>query len=350
MDNRKRAKYYMNLITISVTCLALVALLFIAIARIRTLMATVKEYEDRISADAGADRLYTADEVEKLLETDMQDAAIMERARIQTQIRKELLQGESMTGTLRSFYSDELVVEDRGGYGFAMIYETLPQNVFTQEDFAPDDKGLLQYAGDPKKASLTKGIRVSSENGEIAWSRVPTEEFEAALVRAGYFDEDGVYSADSSFYSNASAALSYEMQIIPYYQLADDVSDDIVLAGCRNILEHLEDYEGEFGGQLYVLLPKHIKGPREDMTELIRDLSALLSADGCKLVLGGDMAALTLSVKLTELEGIPVFLQQKKDPMYFPYRFCSWEYEPEYKVFGIPGDTGLFYLIDYPAQ
>ena len=91
MDNRKRAKYYMNLITISVTCLALVALLFIAIARIRTLMATVKEYEDRISADAGADRLYTADEVEKLLETDMQDAAIMERARIQTQIRKELL-------------------------------------------------------------------------------------------------------------------------------------------------------------------------------------------------------------------------------------------------------------------
>lgn len=118
-------------------------------------------------------------------------------------------------------------IENDPHYGMVEVYngesyvwivpeEDVPKNTLKKEDFATDPDGNLTYVGGEFKAS--RGVDVSSYQGDIDWQAVYDSGVRFAVIRAGgrYYGSGELYS-DDKFLENLVGARKAGIKVGVYF-------------------------------------------------------------------------------------------------------------------------------------
>lgn len=137
-------------------------------------------------------------------------------------------------------------------YGMAEVYngesyvwitpqDGVPLNELSKDDFAVDPEGNMTYTGSKYKAS--RGIDVSSYQGDIDWDQVSGSGIDFAIVRAGgmYYGSGELYE-DDNFIENIEGARSAGLRVGAYF-FSQAVTVEEARAEADFVLSMLEERE-----------------------------------------------------------------------------------------------------------
>ena len=293
-SNHKRTFYFLNILflcVITAASLAMAVICFIRLERLRN----EKTVEGTVYTDA---------QIEKIRYT----SGMTVKNNLLLQIQSSFESGNSTISMLRDLFPDDLVVMWEGRYYFYPVNRNLKKNVFSDTDFDLSENGFMEYLGDNGSVSVSRGIDVSSLNGEIDWQKVA---------------EDGCYvNLDVD-----SKAAAEEM------------------AGF--ILDHLGVNKDETGTPIAVRvqIPDHTSSlsqqTREEWTESVNAFCAKIKKAGYEPLIYANTAAFNMLLNMDELEKYDKWLVDYGDYLYFPYEFSYWQYSIKGTVAGIEGDVPL---------
>ena len=95
-----------------------------------------------------------------------------------------------------------------------VVNDKLKRNPYTEEDFAPGEKGRMQYLSGPYRT----GVDVSTHQGEIDWKKVAADGIDFVMLRVGFRGfGNGTIMLDSRFEKNAKAAAENGLAVGAYF-------------------------------------------------------------------------------------------------------------------------------------
>ena len=338
MNQEKRTGYLSNIIFLSALCLFAAALVFLMFVFNRNQAAKLQDYENRITMEDGEEKLYTTSEVEAVKAAAREEAVAEKEDAMRKQLKETLLSGkETSLSALQTLFPDEVIVQDEFGFCFAPVLDELAKNEYVTE-------GLWE--------SSETGVRVSSENGTIRWSVVTDYAF--AFIRAGYFNEEGGFMRDVSFYQNVSAALSYGVRVYPYIEFAEVTTRAMGEAAAEEVLSMAGDYAGEIEEAVMVLLAEEVTlSRRQPVTDGVLAAADAFTENGFRTILGGKCerifsttdgeAFLASGVRLDEAYVCSYDMDATKA---YPYSFSFWEAGLLVDAEGISGACGIIVKVE----
>lgn len=115
-------------------------------------------------------------------------------------------------------------VYNGSGYMWIVPQSGVPLNDIGKDEFANDSDGNLVYTGSEYKA--TRGIDVSSYQGDIDWEQVYESGVRFAIIRAGgmYYGSGEIYT-DDNFIKNVEGAKAAGLKVGAYF-FSQAVSED----------------------------------------------------------------------------------------------------------------------------
>ncbi|MBQ1403988.1 MAG: hypothetical protein IIY85_01735 [Lachnospiraceae bacterium] len=330
--NKKTAFYFANIIFLCmITALSLAAavILFVRLERLRM----EKEVEGKVYTDAQIEKIKYA-----AIET--------ERNRILLDIQSSFESGNSTISMLRDLFPGDLVIMWEGRYYFYPVNRNLAMNDFDESDFSLGENGFMEYKGENENVSVSRGIDVSSLNGEIDWDKVSEERIAFAMLRAAYRDTDGSLVQDERFQENMSGAKSAGLHTGCYVDLDAD-SEESAEEIADFVLSHLSLSQQEMGAPVAVRvqIPDHTSSlggqTREEWTRSVRAFCAKIQKAGYEPIICANTAAFYMLLNMDELEKYGKWIADYGDYLYFPYQFDCWQYSIKGTVAGIEGDVSL---------
>ena len=330
--NRSRILYYLNILflcIITAASLAMAVILFVRLERLRS----EKQVEGTIYTDAQIDKI-------------RYEATQSERNRVLLDIQSSFESGNSTISMLRDLFPDDLVVMWEGRYYFYPVDRNLQMNPFSEVDFALGEKGGMEYIGDNELVKVSRGIDVSSLNGEIDWEKVAEEQIAFTMNRAAVRNSDGELEQDERFQENMNGAKSVGIRTGCYVDLdaegekaAEEIADFV--------LSNLGMSQQEMGAPVAVRvqIPDHSSSlsgqTREEWTQSVRAFCARIKTAGYDPVIYANTAAFNMLLNMNELEEYDKWIADYGDYLYFPYKFKCWQYSLKGTVNGIEGDVAL---------
>ena len=331
-SNHKRTFYFLNILflcAITAASLAMAVICFVRLERLRN----EKTVEGTI---------YTDSQIEKIRYT----SGTTVKNNLLLQIQSSLESGNSTISMLRDLFPDDLVVMWEGRYYFYPVNKNLEQNVFSDTDFDLGENGFMEYLGDNEAVSVSRGIDVSSLNGEIDWGMVAEDGISFAMLRAAARDSEGDLVLDEMFEDNLTGAKSAGLRVGCYVNL--DVDSEAAAEEMADfILENLSMSPQEMGAPIAVRvqIPDHTSSlsqqTREEWTQSVMAFCAKIHKAGYDPVIFANTAAFNMLLNMAELEKYGKWLSDYGDYLYFPYKFSYWQYSIKGTVPGIDGDVAL---------
>ena len=328
----KRTFYFLNILFMCVITIASLAMAVICFVRLERLRAE-KEIDGTVYTDA---------QIEKIRYT----SGMTVKNNILLQIQSSFESGNSTISMLRELYPDDLVVMWEGRYYFYPVDRNLERNVFGDEDFDLGENGFMEYLGENEAVAISRGIDVSSLNGEIDWGQVAGDGISFVMLRAACRDSEGELVIDEMFEENLSGAKSAGLRAGCYVNLDVD-SEEAAKQMAQFILDNLSMSKEEMGAPIAVRvqIPDHTSSlsqqTREEWTQSVRAFCKTIRKAGCEPLIYANTAAFNLLLNMSELEEYGKWLSDYGDYLYFPYKFDYWQYSIKGSVPGIEGDVPL---------
>ena len=331
-SNHKRTFYFLNILflcMITAASLAMAVICFIRLERLRN----EKTVEGTVYTDA---------QIEKIRYT----SGMTVKNNLLLQIQSSFESGNSTISMLRDLFPDDLVVMWEGRYYFYPVNKNLKRNVFSDTDFDLSENGFMEYLGENGSVSVSRGIDVSSLNGEIEWDKVAEEGLAFAMLRAAVRDSEDELTMDEMFEENLRGARSAGLHTGCYVNLDVD-SKAAAEEMAEFILTHLGMSKDEKGMPIAVRvqIPDHTSSlslqTREEWTESVDAFCSKIKKAGYEPVICANTAAFNMLLNMDELEKYHKWLVDYGDYLYFPYEFDYWQYSIKGTVAGIEGDVPL---------
>ena len=331
-SNHKRTFYFLNILflcAITAASLAMAVICFVRLERLRN----EKTVEGTI---------YTDSQIEKIRYT----SGTTVKNNLLLQIQSSLESGNSTISMLRDLFPDDLVVMWEGRYYFYPVNKNLEQNVFSDTDFDLGENGFMEYLGDNEAVSVSRGIDVSSLNGEIDWGLAAEDGISFVMLRAACRDSDGELMADEMFAENLIGAKSAGLRTGCYVNLDVD-SVEAAEEMADFILDNLSMSKEEMGAPIAVRvqIPDHTSSlsqqTREEWTQSVNAFCKRIKKAGYDPVIYANTAAFSMLLNMGELEEYGKWLSDYGDYLYFPYKFSYWQYSIKGSVPGIEGDVPM---------
>lgn len=348
--NRDRTLYLINVIILCLMTLAALCACFFMLLRYRKASRDLSDVKKQIAAIEGKDKtLYTADELESRVAGAKVQAASQTRSEILMQIQSSLESGNSTAAMLRGIFPDDIVVVSGGRYYFYPVLSGLAANGFRSSDFKTDEAGVLQYVGDDEDVSITRGVDISSENGEIDWPAAAEGGISFAMIRAAGRDQNGVLYTDRRLDANIRGAAKAGINVGVYFETpvtgAKEGRED-----AEYLASVLEDYKSQISYPVAVMMtePENEDGeeakPRlkkSERTQAVLDFCDAAAESGYRTLVYGNLAQMIMRVDIDKLEGYSKWIASYDGNLYFPYRFSMWQYSTTGQVQGIKGNVSL---------
>ena len=350
-SNRSRTIYLVNILFLCGVTLCSLLITVHLFRKTRRLTREIAEisgveelYEESTQEPEGrsGEAVYTSSQIEKI----KADARHSERSSILLDIQSAFESGKSTTAMLRELYPGDLVVVNNGSYYFFPVQKDLRASGFEETDFAPDENGMMTYVGSSGSVSVSRGIDISSVNGEVDWQKVAEDQVAFAIVRAVYWNRDRELTVDERFVENMGGALGAGLRAGCYVDLEAESPEEAEQAA-RLLLDRLNLSASEIGMPIAVRV--QIPGQessisiaaKEEWTANVIAFCEVIRAAGYETMIYANMAAFNMLLNLRELEDYDKWIADTGSYLYFPYRFRCWQYSMSGKVDGIKGDVNL---------
>lgn len=330
--------------------LAALCACFFMLLRYRKASRDLSAVKKQIAAIEGKDKtLYTADELESRVAGAKVQAASQTRSEILMQIQSSLESGNSTAAMLRGIFPDDIVVVSGGRYYFYPVLSGLAANGFRSSDFKTDEAGVLQYVGDDEDVSITRGVDISSENGEIDWPAAAEGGISFAMIRAAGRDQNGVLYTDRRLDANIRGAAKAGINVGVYFETpvtgAKEGRED-----AEYLASVLKDYKSQISYPVAVMMTElenedgEEAKPRlkkSERTQVVLDFCDAAAESGYRTLVYGNLAQMIMRVDIDKLEGYSKWIASYDGNLYFPYRFSMWQYSTTGQVQGIKGNVSL---------
>lgn len=333
--NRGKLFYYLNIIflcMITVASLSMAVICFVRLERMRA--------EEEKESQEGT--LYTDAQIEKIKYA----AREGERNQVLLDIQSSFESGKSTISMLRDLFPGDLVVMSEGRYFFYPVNRNLQMNGFSKTDFAVGEDGFMEYVGENENVSVSRGIDISSLNGDIDWQKVSEDRVAFAVIRAAYRDGEGTLTEDEKFRENMSGAKSAGIRTGCYVDLVAD-GEEKAEETADFVLKLLDAAQSETGATVAVRVQSlDQSGGMSDQssevwTKCVRAFCKKIKKAGHRPVVYANIASFNMLLRMDELEDFDKWIQDYGDYLYFPYKFSFWQYSVKGTVNGIEGDVAL---------
>ena len=328
----KRTFYFLNILFMCAITIASLAMAVICFVRLERLRAE-KEVEGTVYTDA---------QIEKIRYT----SGMTVKNNLLLQIQSSFESGNSTISMLRELYPDDLVVMWEGRYYFYPVDKNLERNIFSDEDFDLGENRYMEYLGDNEAVSISRGIDISSLNGDVDWGQVAEDGISFVILRAACRDSDGELILDEMFEENLSGAKSAGLRAGCYVNLDVD-SEEAAEEMADFILDNLSLSQEEMGAPIAVRvqIPDHTSSlsqqTREEWTQSVRAFCKRIRKGGYEPLIYANTAAFNMLLDMSELEEYGKWLSDYGDYLYFPYKFSYWQYSIKGSIPGVEGDVPL---------
>lgn len=333
--NHRKTFYFLNILLMCVITAAALAMAVICFVRLERMRAEAEQ-----KSQEGT--LYTDAQIEKIKYA----AREGERNQVLLDIQSSFESGKSTVSMLRDLFPGDLVVMSEGRYFFYPVNRNLEMNGFSKTDFAVGENGFMEYTGENENVSVSRGIDVSSLNGDIDWQKVSEDRVAFAMMRAACLDSDGQLVEDEKFGENMSGAKSAGIRTGCYVDLEAD-SEEGAEKMADFVLEHLGMTQSEMGAPVAVRVQAidrtgEMSGRSgEEWTKCVRAFCRRIKKAGYQPVICANIASFNMLLRMDELEDFDKWIQDYGDYLYFPYKFSCWQYSLKGSVNGIEGDVAL---------
>jgi len=341
-DRRRRSgrKRKMSSVLPIIGCVAAFILVLVTCIVLFIRIGDGQQKEQETMANSEVPIMYTQEEMDARVLLSAQT----ERQKVLDQLAEELNSGKTVVETLRTLYTDNIVVASSGKYHFIPISDQLKKHNYSTENLLISD-GEIAYAVNGQPISH-KGIDVSKYNGVIDWSQVAADGVEFAFIRVGIRGYgSGKLVEDEGFEENVESALSNGLKVGVYF-----------FSQATTVEEAIE--EAEFVKQ--IIAPYKIECPvvldvekvadsearmnkisKEERTQVARTFCEEIAKAGYKPMLYYNMEMGALMLDLEQLEDYNKWFAYYNKDIYYPYDFKVWQYTDKGRVAGIDGDVDL---------
>jgi len=335
---------------VSIILLALIAILtlsfcIIILLRNAALRKENEAYKGQLDV-LQEEGYYTTSQTDTLVEEAAEAASNKAKEEILDDIRTKLENGTSTNTMIRSLFPDQLVLAKSGRYYFIPIDEMLSMHSFSDEDFAKNDLGIMEYTGDDANVSGTLGIDVSKFQGDIDWMSVYDAGVRYAFIRVGNRGTStGEIVLDEKFEDNINGALNAGIDVGVYFYSAA-VSEDEALEEAQFVLDTIEGYNITLPIVIDIESPdstdyRTMDLSKDEHTNIALKFCNTISTAGYTPMIYGNLESFTLLLDMTKLEGIDKWIAYYSTPQYFPYDFTYWQYTAKGSINGIDGSVDL---------
>lgn len=252
---------------------------------------------------------------------------------------------KTLVETLRSIYTEDIVVASSGQYHFIPISDTLKKHNYATENLQFGENGEIAYAERGQVISH-KGIDVSKYNGEIDWEKVAADGVEFAFIRVGIRGYgSGKLVEDEGFEENVESALAAGIKVGVYFfsqAITPEEAKEEAAFVTRIIapykiqcpvvfdVEKISDSEARMN-----------KISVEERTRIAITFCEEIKKAGYDPMLYYNMEMGALMLDLEQLEEYNKWFAYYNKDIYYPYDFQIWQYTDKGRVDGIEGDVDL---------
>ncbi len=261
-------------------------------------------------------------------------------------IRESIENGTSVVETLRTLYSDQLVVASGGTYHFIPINDALKKNDYVPENLVETEAGELQYWKDGAVASY-KGIDVSKFQGKIDWQKVAQDGVTFAFIRVGYrgYGENGTLVEDPNARENLQGANDAGIKTGAYFY-TQAISEAEALEEVQLIIDVISQYRIDCPVVIDVEKVSSA-GARmnkldvERRTGIVKVFCDAVAAAGYKPMIYHNLEMGAVLLDVSQLEEYDKWFAYYKNELYYPYEYKVWQYSDKARVDGIAGDVDV---------
>ena len=328
------------------------------VAMIVVIVAALLVY-DRIKEKAAEETLQQVAQLETTYDQAQVDAMMSEavgNAKLQGQvsgysellekIRQGLSTGETILGTLRPLYPEQILVASGGVYHFVPIRQELKMHGRKQENLRVLENGELQYLENNQVISR-KGIDVSKYQGEIEWKKVAEAGVEYAFIRVGIrgYGAEGNIALDDMFAKNVQGAKQAGIKVGVYF-FTQALTVEEAKEEAAIVLEQIAPYEIDYpvvcdvekvsaqGARMNALTAAQ-------RTDVVIAFLEEIRAAGYTPMVYANLEMFAVMLEIQRLEAYEKWYANFGTEMYFPYDYAVWQYSETGTVPGIEGDVDL---------
>lgn len=350
---RKETRFYV--MTVSVCVIAMIIVVAAALLlydRLRAQSSDNNRKEEDVMADAPL--LYSQKEADNMVADAVSKAVAdtTEKVKAQTQeallnlISQGLSSGQTILGTLRPLYPDNLVVASGGRYHFVPINRNLLMHERLQENLQILESGEFQYVEDGQVVSH-KGIDISLFQGKIDWEKVAADGVEYVFIRVGYrgYGKEGRLVVDEMFAQNIQGAKAAGLKVgVYFFGQAVTVEEAKEEAGL--VLEQLSPYQIDYP-VVYDVERVNSDSARTNnldaatRTDIVIAFLEEIKGAGYQPMVYANLEMYAVLLEFERLESYDKWFAYYGEEMYFPYHYDMWQYTEKGTVDGINGAVDM---------
>lgn len=339
--NRERSILLLNIIILCLITLTAIGTAAFFYLQLQASNAALHEMNARLNGTDGQDKtLYTQEELDAQLENVRIIGEETGERDIKTVIQSALASGRTTLSMLRELFPEDVVVANEGQYYFYPVSDDIPHNSFHEGDYGLDEHGLLIYKGDDVNISLTQGIQVSAQSGDIDWEAVAADHVEFAMIYVGGRNSDGELTADEAFADNIKSAKDAGLSVGIYYSLAARTTDE-AQEDAEWLIDLLSPYDEAIDSYAAILVRTPESGDRTKgvsravWTDNLLIVSNTLKLAGYQPMLFSNLTAMMMQTEPDAIAGLARWVSNVGTDLYYPYTFDMWRYTSDSVVDGI---------------
>lgn len=339
--NHERSILLFNIIILCLITLAAIGTAAFFYLRMQTANAAMHDMNSRLhGTDGQVKSLYTQEELDSLLENERILSEEAGERDVKTIIQSALASGRTTLSMLRELFPEDVVVSNEGRYYFYPVSTEIAQNTFAEGDYSLDPDGLLTYQGEDVNISLTQGIQVSAESGEIDWNAVAEDHVDYVMIYAGGRNSDGELAEDEAFAENLKGARKAGLTVGVYYSLMATTTEE-AQEDAEWLIDLLEPYEEDITGYVAVMIRTPEEGDRTRgvsrtiWTDNLLIVSNTIKLAGYQPMLFSNLTATMMQTEPGAIADLARWVSNVGSDLYYPYTFTMWRYSTGSVVDGI---------------
>lgn len=350
--NRKKKEVTFYILTV-VCCVVAMTIVVVAALLIYDKIRERGEaaQKDSVEANAGVEVIsYSEEEVNLMLAEAISTTQSTTRTQVSTEIlsaiQTGLEEGNSVLGTLRPLYPDDIVVVSNGQFHFVPIRDDLKQHNLRQENLQILEDGELQYLENGEVISH-KGIDVSRYQGNIDWEKVAADGVEYAIIRVGVrgYGSEGKLVLDERYKENIEGATAAGIQVGVYF-FTQAITEEEALEEAELVLEAISGYNITYPIVYDVEKTGASDGRMNRLTVEERTRMAHIFIDrikeaGYTPMIYANMEMWSVLIDMSQFEDVDKWFAYYGTDFYFPYEYAIWQYSDTGRVDGISGEVDL---------
>ncbi len=220
------------------------------------------------------------------------------------------------------------------------------KNVYDNENFVIDDKGMMTYYIDGEVASCM-GIDLSEYQSEIDFDKVKEQGFDFVMLRVGgrYYGEEGDFYMDSKFYDYFEGAKDAGLRVGGYF-FSQAKNAEEAIEEANYFLKQTKGLEFDYP---IAFDWETIEGDsartdnvsNEDLTAAAIAFCDTIKESGNTAIIYSNTYLMYYKYNLEELKAIDFWVADYEEHPSMYYNFTMWQYDIEGQVDGIEGNVDM---------